>query len=109
MNDALLEELLAARRTGLPCALVTMAETKGSVPREAGAKMLVYADGKLSGTVGGGKFEAMVATDAQEAMRRGTPLLKSYPLHEGAPDSFGAICGGTATVLIEPQNLHSAI
>src|SRR3954452_16940416 len=109
MNDALLQELIAARRARVPCALVTIAETKGSVPREAGAKMLVYAHGKLSGTIGGGKFEAMVAAEAQETMRRGTPLLKSYPLHEGAPDSFGAICGGTASVLIEPQNLNSAI
>jgi xanthine dehydrogenase accessory factor len=109
MIDALLEELMAARRARIPCALVTIAETKGSVPREAGAKMLVYGDGRFSGTIGGGKFEALVAADAQETMRVGTPLLKNYPLHEGAPDSFGAICGGAATVLIEPQNLNSAI
>ena len=60
MTDGLLEELVAARKARKPCALVTVAETKGSVPRAAGAKMLVYLDGLTSGTIGGGKFEALV-------------------------------------------------
>lgn len=109
MTDALLEELRAARAARRPCALVTVAATKGSVPRAAGAKMLVYADGLTSGTIGGGKFEALVVADALEAMRRKEPLLKTFPLREGEPDSFGAICGGEATVLIEPQMLREAL
>jgi xanthine dehydrogenase accessory factor len=109
MTDALLEELTAARRDRISCALATVAETKGSVPRAAGAKMLVYANGKISGTIGGGKFEALVVEDAQRTMRDGKPLLKTYPLREGEPDSFGAVCGGESTVLIEPQNLNSAL
>lgn len=40
MTDSLLEELRAARQARQPCALVTVAETKGSVRRAAGAKML---------------------------------------------------------------------
>lgn len=109
MTDALLEELVAARGSRIACALVTVAETKGSVPREAGAKMLVYADGKISGTIGGGKFEALVVEDARQSLRDGQPLLKRYPLREGEPDSFGAICGGESTVLIEPQNRNAAL
>ncbi|MGI9089332.1 MAG: XdhC family protein [Chthoniobacterales bacterium] len=109
MTDALFEDLVAARRDRTPCALATVAETKGSVPRAAGAKMLIYADGKISGTIGGGKFEALVIADAQASMRDGQARLKSYPLHEGDPASFGAICGGESTVLIEPQNLNTAI
>ena len=50
MTDALLQELLEARQARRPCVLVTVAATTGSVPREAGAKMLVYANGKASGT-----------------------------------------------------------
>ena len=41
-------------------AVATIATTSGSVPSEPGSKMLVYADGKISGTIGGGKFEALV-------------------------------------------------
>lgn len=106
MTDGLLAELVAARASRTPCALVTIAATTGSVPRAAGSKMLVYRDGRTSGTIGGGKFESLVVS---EALRRKEPLLKSYPLHEGEPASFGAICGGEATVLIEPQNLGEAI
>jgi len=111
MTDVLLQELLDARAQRQPCALVTVAETQGSVPRAAGAKMLVYADGRSSGTIGGGKFESLVMEEARAAMarRERLPLLKTYPLHEGAADSFGAICGGTMTVLIEPQVLLEAL
>ena len=109
MNDALLEELLAARQARTPCVLVTVAATTGSVPRAAGSKMLVYADGKISGTIGGGKFESLVVEEAIATLRAKQPVLKTYPLHEGEPDSFGAICGGEVTVLIEPQSFSEAI
>jgi xanthine dehydrogenase accessory factor len=102
MTAALLDELAAARLARKPCALVTVAETKGSVPRAAGAKMIVYLDGLTSGTIGGGKFEALVIADAQLCLREKRTLLKTFPLRENELDSFGAICGGESTVLIEP-------
>jgi xanthine dehydrogenase accessory factor len=92
-----------------PFAVATVAATTGSVPRAAGSKMFVYADGRSSGTIGGGKFEALVIADALTAMRDKKPLLKSYPLHEGEGDSFGAICGGEVTVFIEPQLTSEAL
>ncbi len=109
MNDHLLEELLRARQTRTLCALATVAATTGSVPRQTGSKMLVYGDGKISGTVGGGKFEALVVKDCLKSIAQKEPVLKSYPLREDRPDSFGAICGGEVTVMIEPQNLSTAI
>jgi xanthine dehydrogenase accessory factor len=109
MTDELLEELLAAQRSRTPCALVTVAATKGSVPRAAGAKMLVYASGRTSGTIGGGKFESLVIADAQQSLRTKQPQLKTYPLRENVPESFGAICGGEATILIEPQSVGEAV
>ena len=92
-----------------PFAIATVAATTGSVPRAAGSKMFVYADGRSSGTIGGGKFEALVLEDALTAMREKKPLLKTYPLHEGDADSFGAICGGEVTVFIEPQMTSEAL
>jgi xanthine dehydrogenase accessory factor len=109
MNDAVLAELTAARQSRTPCALVTVVDTRGSVPRAAGSKMLVYADGKISGTIGGGKFESLVVADAQTQMWQKQPLLKTYVLHECSPESFGAVCGGESTVFIEPQILSEAI
>ena len=109
MTDGLLDELLAARQARKPCALVTVAQTKGSVPRAAGAKMLVYLDGLTSGTIGGGKFEALAIEEALACLREKRSLLKTFPLRENEPDSFGAICGGEATILIEPLLLREAL
>lgn len=102
MSD-LLEELLEARRTGRACSLATVAATSGSVPRRPGAKMIVYADGTIAGTVGGGKFESLVIEESLDCLARNQTSLKTWPLREDAPDSFGAICGGEVTVLIEPH------
>jgi xanthine dehydrogenase accessory factor len=109
MTDALLSELMEARRSRISSALVTVVDTRGSVPRETGSKMLVYNDGKTSGSIGGGKFESLVIRDALSQMRKKEPLLKTYPLHEGSTESFGAICGGESTIYIEPQVLSEAI
>jgi xanthine dehydrogenase accessory factor len=109
MTDALLAELLAARERREPCVLATVAATRGSVPREAGAKALIFADERIVGTVGGGKFESLVIADAQTALAEKATTLKTYPLHEGSADSFGAICGGEMTVLLEPQLVKEAL
>ena len=42
-------------------------------------------------------------------MREKKTRLKTFPLHENDPASFGAICGGEATALIEPQLLREAL
>jgi xanthine dehydrogenase accessory factor len=109
MSYSILAELLAARSQGIPCVLVTVASAQGSVPRQAGTKMIVYASGKISGTVGGGKAEALIVQDALRCLETGKIELKRYPLREGEPDSFGAICGGEITLLIEPQRSGESI
>ncbi len=109
MTDALLAELLAARGRREPCVLATVAATRGSVPREPGAKALIFPDGRISGTVGGGKFESLVIVDALSTLEARAPLLKTYLLHEGSSESFGAICGGEVTVLLEPQLVKEAL
>lgn len=109
MTNWVLQALLRAREARTPCVLVTVAATTGSVPREPGAKMIVYADGKTDGTIGGGKFEAVVIEDASKVVDEKGPSLRRYPLHENDADSFGAICGGEVTVLLEPQIVNEAI
>jgi xanthine dehydrogenase accessory factor len=109
MNRSILEEFLEAKAAGNECVLVTVAATKGSVPRQVGTKMIVYGSSEISGTVGGGKFEALVIEDSLATLQTGKPLLKTYILREGSPDSFGAICGGEVTALLEPQNRSKTI
>jgi xanthine dehydrogenase accessory factor len=109
VSRSIFEELVAARREGISCVLATVAATRGSVPRQVGSKMIVYPDGAIFGTIGGGKFESLLVTDCLAALDTGGVVLKDYILREGHPDSFGAICGGEVTVLIEPQRTAEAI
>jgi xanthine dehydrogenase accessory factor len=101
LYDHLLDEL----KTGNPCVVATVVGAKGSTPRKRGAKMLVCSNGSIRGTVGGGKFESLVLEHAQLAMESGEISLKSFPLHECHDESFGAICGGEVTVLLEPHKM----
>jgi xanthine dehydrogenase accessory factor len=109
VSQSIYEEIVAARRAGKSCVLATIAATRGSVPRQIGSKMIVYSDGTISGTIGGGKFESLLVADCIAALESGKCGLKEYVLREGHPDSFGAICGGELTVMIEPQRTAETI
>jgi xanthine dehydrogenase accessory factor len=82
-------------------ALCTIIRSRGSTPRRAGSKMLVYEDGRFIGTVGGGEIENRVIQEALQAMQDGQPRLLSYNMvnpKEGDP----GVCGGTVDVYVEP-------
>ena len=57
------EELLSLLRQGA-VVVATVISTKGSVPREVGAKMLITCDRSID-TIGGGAGEAKVITQAR--------------------------------------------
>jgi xanthine dehydrogenase accessory factor len=84
-------------RRGEACALVTVADARGSTPRELGTRMLVTRE-RLFGTIGGGRLE-------HDAMRQARALLAAGGRHalEEVPlgPALGQCCGGHATVLIE--------
>ena len=54
-------------------AVATIVRTRGSSPREVGARMLVRPDGATDGTVGGGCGEAEVWRAALEVMQDDQP------------------------------------
>lgn len=81
---------------GGPVARVVVAATKGSVPREAGAAMLVTAD-ETFGTIGGGALEFEAIDRARAALEDGRDRLDKRPL---GPD-LGQCCGGAVTLLTE--------
>jgi len=76
--------------------LVTVAATRGSAPREAGAWMIVTAT-TAQATIGGGHLEFEALRMARDALRAGTPgsWLTRFPLAA----RLGQCCGGVATVL----------
>jgi len=100
-NARVLRELAAAVQSSRPVALATVVQTRRSVPRRAGTKMLVFGDGRSLGTVGGGAMEAAVVEEALLAIRSGKSTLLEYDLLDPAEGDPG-ICGGEVKIYLEP-------
>jgi xanthine dehydrogenase accessory factor len=94
------------KRVGGPAVLVTVVETKGSAPREPGARMLVEADAQ-HGTIGGGELEWRAQQTARRTLREGRtrPELVAFSL---GPE-LGQCCGGFVRLLFEPLTEASEI
>jgi len=88
-----------------PKAIVTVIETKGSTPRESGAKMAVSPLGQVTGSIGGGCSEAAVIQDAVRIIGTGRYKLMDIDLTGEVAESDGMVCGGTMKVLIEDAEL----
>jgi xanthine dehydrogenase accessory factor len=82
-------------------ALVTVIETKGSTPRDIGAKMIVHPDGRIVGSIGGGCSESGVITEALDIIRDGGYRLVDVDMTGDIAEDEGMVCGGTMKVLIE--------
>lgn len=79
--------------------MVTVLEDRGSVPRDAGTKMLVTRD-RLIATIGGGHLEHVATKMAREMLLSGERSLKVERFNLGA--RLGQCCGGMATLSFEP-------
>ena len=99
---SLLSQLADAVDGGVAVASATVVDTSRSVPRRAGAKMLVFRDGALSGTVGGGEMEARVVAEAVAALTDGRCRLLSYRLVDPVRGDPG-VCGGDVQIFVEPH------
>ncbi len=95
--------LAELQASGEAAVLCTVTRTSGSVPRRAGAKMLVFADGRTEDTIGGGEMEARVIAEALKSLADGQPRALEYSLVDRARGDPG-ICGGTVEVFVEPIN-----
>jgi xanthine dehydrogenase accessory factor len=81
---------------------VTVVRSQGSTPQRAGAKMLVWADGRTLGTIGGGCYENDAFWKARESLSSGRPQLLHYELNDDFAQENGLICGGRMDVHIDP-------
>ncbi|NJO87608.1 MAG: XdhC family protein [Chloroflexia bacterium] len=81
-----------------PSAICIITGNSGSTPGKVGAKMIVYNDGSIDGTVGGGAVEKRIISDALEVIKSNTPQYKEYNLK----NDLEMICGGAVCVYIEP-------
>ncbi len=107
-NEAVFEATLQVVREHQPACLLTIIEARGSTPREAGAKMLLRADGSTVGTIGGGAVEAAAIEDAKAALSSGQSSVVGYSIRAEDPQGLG-VCGGDVQVFIEVLRLKPTL
>ena len=96
--EIIYNKILEILRTGQSAAVCTVVSTKGSTPLKTGAKMIVWENGSIFGTIGGGPLEYSTVEDAIRVIKNKQPQLFMHNLkaqHE-------MCCGGSMEIYIEP-------
>ncbi|MEW5951504.1 MAG: XdhC/CoxI family protein [Elusimicrobiota bacterium] len=79
-------------------AFITIISSGGSTPRDAGSKMIVYENGSIAGTIGGGKIEALAIKTALDCLRKGEGGKFVFDL---TPKGIGMACMGKVEIFID--------
>lgn len=97
MEGRILARAADAVSHGERAVLVTLVAIEGPAPRLPGARMIVFADGRSEGTIGGGSLEAHAIERAQRLLPKGGTELETLDLTDR-----GLKCGrGKATLFYE--------
>lgn len=91
-----------AKEQNNPKAVITVVMSKGSVPRKPGAKMIVWPDGRIMGSIGGGCSEGEVISIARDMIRDGGYKMHCIDMTGQVSEDEGMVCGGIMEVIIEP-------
>ncbi len=94
-------KLVEFTERGENVALATVIRTRGSVPREVGARMIVHPQGQHVGTVGGGCGEAEVIRAALDVIATGEPRVVRADLAGEISMESQGVCGGTMDIFVE--------
>jgi xanthine dehydrogenase accessory factor len=94
------ERLAELERCGAAVAVATVIYARGSVPRHEGARMIIFPEGRVEGSVGGGEMESRVVREALEILAGGDARLVGYTYIDPARGDPG-VCGGEVRVFIE--------
>jgi xanthine dehydrogenase accessory factor len=82
--------------------IATIIKRAGSAPREVGARMVITADGKTAGSIGGGRTERAILDRMNRALEDGKAAVIDLDL-SGQSEDLDAMCGGNISVFIEPM------
>lgn len=83
------------------CCVATIMYAEGSAPRKAGAKMIIYPDSHIKGSIGGGRMEASVITKALTMIGTGRYEVIDVVLNGEDAMAEGMLCGGRVKLLLE--------
>ena len=81
--------------------LCSIIASSGSAPRGSGAKMAVFCDGTVLGTIGGGAVEHRSIELAKEALSAGRSKTKAFSLRPNSAADIGMVCGGNVSVYFQ--------
>ena len=109
VNHEVFAALGEALKNGEEVALVTIVSANGSMPQRVGAKMLVHADGRIVGTIGGGCYENEALLKARESLKTRKPCTVRYELADDFAAESGLICGGQMEIFVEPIEPSPAV
>ncbi len=96
--ELIFKKIVEVLNTGEVTALCTVVSTKGSTPLESGAKMIVWENGRIFGTVGGGPLEKATIDEAIRVIKNKRPQLFVHDLKA----QHQMCCGGYMEIYIEP-------
>jgi xanthine dehydrogenase accessory factor len=98
----LYQEILQLLTQGEKAVLATVIRQSGSAPRKGGAQMVIREDGSFVGTIGGGRLEADVLSEARTVIDREKGKILDFHLTGTEVAETEMICGGDVTVFLEP-------
>ncbi len=87
---------------GMPLVLAKITSQQGSTPRTAGTQMIIGADGRYAGTIGGGLLEAKVIAQSRALLPSGQARFERFDLGHADVASMDMICGGGLEILLDP-------
>lgn len=93
------DEIIKAQKQKKDFAVLTIVKSDGSVARHESTKMIVFADGSIIGTIGGGGLEKRSIDEALKAIQKGESRLLDFK--NNSNNFTDLICGGNAEVFIE--------
>ncbi|WP_019552795.1 XdhC family protein [Propionispira raffinosivorans] len=101
MDITLIPHICESLKESKQVVLATIVETKGSTPRKTGSQMLIFPDGQVRGTIGGGCGEADVKMAALCVFDAGKSSLHTVTMLNGAASEEGMACGGIMQVFLQ--------
>lgn len=102
--EQIIDLIIKYMKKGEDLVLVTVIVTTGSIPRGAGAKMVVNKDQILAGTIGGGAVEYKAQQLAREALIKEQSFVRTFSLGDSNEKELGMICGGDVSIYFQFLN-----
>ncbi|RLC45624.1 MAG: xanthine dehydrogenase accessory protein XdhC [Candidatus Cloacimonadota bacterium] len=103
MLDVLKKEI-ELRNLDKPYVKLIIVDKKGSTPRGIGTTCF-YSDGKIIGTIGGGRLEIEIIPFCERILNDEKPQLKEFVLDEDTDQ----MCGGRVTIYAEPHTSQNEL